>query len=54
MTRLRPGDGRGPARRGRESGQAMVELTVATMFFLGPLFLVIAALGKFADVQATT
>lgn len=38
----------------RESGQAIVEFLVATMFFLGPLFLVIVALGKFSDIQATS
>lgn len=40
-----------PARR-RQQGQAMVEFLVATMFVLVPLYLIIAALGKFADVQA--
>ena len=39
-------------RRLREqSGQAMVEFIVAAVFFLVPLFLAIAALGKFLDVQ---
>lgn len=32
-------------------GQAMVETLVAAMFFLVPLFLAVAALGKFIDVQ---
>ena len=32
----------------------MVEMIVAAIFFLVPLFLVIVALGKFADVQTTT
>ncbi len=41
-------------RNGRQSGQAMVEMIVAAMFFLIPLFLVVVALGKFADIQTTT
>lgn len=36
-----------------QSGQAMVEFLVAAMFFLVPLFLAIAAVGKFIDVQHT-
>lgn len=44
-----------PLARGRRArsgrGQAMVEFLVAAMFFLVPLFLAIAALGKFIDVQ---
>ena len=42
-----------PGRR-LEAGQAIVEMLVAAMFFLVPLFLVVAALGKFADIQTTT
>ena len=34
-----------------QRGQAMVEFVVAALFFLVPLFLAIAALGKFLDVQ---
>jgi hypothetical protein len=34
-----------------QRGQAMVEFVVAAMFFLVPLFLAIAAIGKFLDVQ---
>lgn len=37
----------------RVQGQAMVETLVASLFFLVPLFLAIAALGKFIDVQHT-
>ena len=36
----------------RQGGQAIVEFIVAAMFFLIPLYLIIMALGKFADVQA--
>jgi len=35
-------------------GQAMVELLVAALFFLVPLFIAIVAVGKFIDVQHTT
>lgn len=38
----------------RQHGQAMVEFLVAALFFLLPLFLAIAVLGKFSDVQHTT
>ena len=38
--------------RRRQAGQAIVEFIVAAMFFLIPLYLIIIALGKFADVQA--
>lgn len=37
----------------RATGQALVEFIVAAVFFLVPLFLAIAALGKFSDVQHT-
>ena len=37
----------------RAGGQALVELLVAALFFLVPLFLAIAAIGKFLDVQHT-
>ena len=37
----------------KQNGQAMVEFVVAALFFLGPLFLAIAVLGKFIDVQHT-
>lgn len=36
----------------RQRGQATVEFVIAAMFFLIPLYLIIIALGKFADVQA--
>jgi hypothetical protein len=36
-----------------QCGQAMVEFIVSALFFLVPLFLAIAALGKFIDVQHT-
>jgi hypothetical protein len=39
---------------GAQGGQAMVEFLVSALFFLVPLFLAIAALGKFIDVQHTT
>ena len=54
MNAARPGSGfrrRRPLRR-REDGQAIVEFIVAALFFLIPLYLIIIALGKFADVQA--
>ena len=38
----------------RERGQALVEMIVAGLFFLVPLFLAVVALGKFLDVQHTT
>lgn len=38
----------------RQAGQAMMEFVVAAVFFLVPLFLAIAALGKFTDVQHVT
>lgn len=45
---------RGSLRLNRQCGQALVEMIIAAMFFLIPLFLAIVALGKFADVQTTT
>jgi Flp pilus assembly protein TadG len=44
--------GHAPARA--QQGQAMVEFIVAALFFLVPLFLAIAAFGKFTDVRHTT
>jgi len=41
-------------RRTRQAGQAIAEFIVAAVFFLVPLFLAIAALGKFTDVQHVT
>ena len=43
-----------PCRRMRQQGQALVEMVVAGLFFLVPLFLAVVALGKFIDVQHTT
>ena len=43
---------RRPPLRHRQEGQAIAEFIVAAMFFLIPLYLIIIALGKFADVQA--
>ena len=40
-----------PRRQDRARGQAMVEFLVTALFFLVPLFLAVAALGKFSDVQ---
>lgn len=42
------------ARVAAQAGQAMVEFVVVAVFFLVPLFLAIAALGKFTDVQHVT
>jgi len=41
-------------RRRAQAGQAMVEFVVAAVFFLVPLFLAIAVLGKLTDVQHVT
>lgn len=38
----------------RQHGQALVEMVVAGLFFLVPLFLAVVAFGKFLDVQHTT
>jgi len=43
-----------PCRARSQGGQAIAEFIVAAAFFLVPLFLAIAALGKFTDVQHVT
>lgn len=40
-----------PFRPAHARGQAMVEFLVTALFFLVPLFLAVAALGKFTDMQ---